>query len=294
MARSSSNTSARRHGWDAVGKLLASPGSESVLPILRDDPVGLGSVEPVVRLRALGLVRANLKDRVAQATLSAWLRVGILDQEERKDFLSRIKSEFLFFSTHAARSADAARDVVAAAAKLVGEIDWSDLWSEYIEWLVASAVSGDFHVENAAIRHLRDLPDPEVDHFTDDQKARAIMHIVRAAEHGAWEGKSACNVGLSKRPELVDTFVDALKAGRIEYTAHQWEWVERLIVNTRTAEMATDVATEIVAGTIRVDNKDGVVRAMRSSSAPEIRALILLGQETTADGEVAPKPPGNT
>lgn len=157
----------RAEVWKRFDLLVEQPGAErTCLSVLSgSDGDGLRGAPPLIRMRALALIRRHLKAELARAAVTAWHGSGALAVDEVADFEIAVR---------ALANSDAPSDDLTRA---VFDLPWAGAIPVYVDRLVEGAGSRTWTVANACVIAMQGLTDDQAQWATRLQRVNYLKSV---------------------------------------------------------------------------------------------------------------------
>src|SRR5215831_17841529 len=208
--------SARRAVWSKIERLIEREETcEDALLIVAADPAGLHLLDdnPLVRERAVALVRRNVAMPVARRVLRGWREAAVLSALDLTDMLRACEVEFV---SHLRSRSAAAR----------AELAWPDLDRLFFEKAVEEAGTNIWARANPAIDAMQSLTTAEAATVPADLRAKYVFNVACYAT-GISANNSARELpanGLGARADFLPDFEELLNSRPAEARATQTNW----------------------------------------------------------------------
>tara|TARA_R110002072_G_scaffold30353_3_gene94847 strand:- start:301 stop:1713 length:1413 start_codon:yes stop_codon:yes gene_type:complete len=203
--------------WKRINALVEKPSAEktALQTLSGSDGAGLRGAPVLHRMRALALVRRNLKRSRARTALNAWYVDGALTDEEVEEV------------EVAARDLAREGSLSPTLATAVFDLPWTGAVPSLIERLVEGSGSSTFDLANSAIEAMQALTEAQAEAVSPAQRVTYLKNVAMngVGHYPAYEARDLVKEGLGSRTSfgealekqlardadmVLDTDVDAL------------------------------------------------------------------------------------
>lgn len=216
------NLETQKAVWKYINRIIEEPATtQDALLLLSHDAQGLHLAEPLVRERAIGLIRRNLTSKDAR-NAARILRTHSLISEVEIDEIIRATSK-AFLDGEAMK---------VPSVEQVLDLGWPEVEASFFDKVIERCENHFFADANPAILVMQSLTPAQASRVTPTQQLKYILTIAENASrsNSANEAKAVAEKGLGKRVDFLNALADALENKQDTLLDENiiWEYVARI------------------------------------------------------------------